>query len=495
MVLGLLLITGFPPGAWGVEPNAPVLTWQRPVLDTSTLNLQPQVLIRVFDNDGNLDWNRAVLSLNGQVMTNWKTSTEEMLQRRDNRSDTVKFTPDRQLAEDSIATVSFSIYDQAGNIASGTWQVSISSYRDMRLGMADSVYPSDDPALISANTKACTSCHKDNNVLQQNHARCANCHGNNLYPPKSTLLTNQSSSCIYCHYGKQFTNGYAHSNAINSGTIGKPPQHPYQGQIGIHTGSPADNCTVCHSRVLTREHVRRTDPTGAELRCATCHNTTAAARVQMAVANQNTSCGACHDGAAHEEKHTTGLDANCQTCHRATLSLEHLQNPATQTGTLTCDTCHTSTVLKVRMAIAGDGTYCGSCHTQGHDLKILDKVPEDIPLMPGLTWAAPEEAALWAGEAWLPDAFANGGQVVTSQRRQGLVAREVYQYYLQELEAKGWVTMDPLPGAEDLVFKMDFSKPNKKLLLWFYGGPDHNGEPLLPEGNRVELIYTVETNQ
>jgi len=469
----------------------PVLTLISPQEDFSTLDLQPKFSVKVADPDGNLDWNTAVVSLNGKNMTGWRTSTEEMYNYRNRSGDIINFRPNNLLDNDSVVTLRVYITDQAGGVTSSQWSFGVSTYRDMHIGAANSFYRFNEWELIGANNKACTSCHQDDAVLQQNHSRCGNCHGNNLYPPRSTILTKNSNACVNCHYGQTFTNGYAHNNAMKDGTVKRPPNHSATNLAVKHSSIPGETCLSCHSAVISREHARRQDSAGKELRCVTCHNSTARPEVLQAISAGDTNCSGCHTGVTHEQKHVSSLDNRCQNCHKASLSEEHLKNTVTQTQVLTCDTCHNNPDPRVGQALAWGSKYCGSCHTSGHNLSIGDKVPADIPLMEGYLWSNPRPLSLWKGESWVPRDYLPGGKIVISNRRTGVAAEQVLIYYKNNMTANGWTMTSSEPALDSKNFQLTFTKDNKKSIIWFYAGANHQAAPEVAAGPRIEVIYTA----
>jgi len=249
------------------------------------------------------------------------------------------------------------------------------------------------------------------------------------------------------------------------------------------------HCDECHNRVLMEEHKGRAGSDGKPMGCLTCHGDNVPRRVLDAVVGQKTNCDACHTVSSHEARHSpSGLDARCQTCHKPLLTDEHLRNPLTQAAGKTCKSCHSSPLAPVRRAINSKDTYCWSCHSQGHGTVIEDKPPDDLPLMPGFQWSAPEEAGIWAGEQWLPWEFA-AGKIIFSNRVVGVTPVDVALFYRDKLTALGWVPGEAAQG--DGFFRGEYVKDNRKLLIWSYGGPDHNGQPSVAEGSRVELIYVT----
>jgi len=88
------------------------------------------------------------------------------------------------------------------------------------------------------------------------------------------------------------------------------PQHNLAtfGSVYNHSSSISGGCLQCHYTPLTTEHYQRTGPTGQPLDCFTCHSNPAVS-VQLAVKNNETGCGGCHNQ-AHNLNLTSNVPAD-----------------------------------------------------------------------------------------------------------------------------------------------------------------------------------------
>jgi len=87
-------------------------------------------------------------------------------------------------------------------------------------------------------------------------------------------------------------------------------------------------------------------------------------RIQTAIANNNTGCGACHQNAGHKTQHDTVVAGECQNCHKPNLIDEHLARTNDQGIFYSCQTCHNSQDPLVVSAIAAHNKNCSACHPQ-----------------------------------------------------------------------------------------------------------------------------------
>ncbi|MFZ5640558.1 MAG: FlgD immunoglobulin-like domain containing protein [Bacillota bacterium] len=328
-------------------------------------------------------------------------------------------------------------------------------------------------------------------------ADCQKCHDPNLtieHPKYQDPVTLLSYDCNTCHQSTKTTVQQAIYNR-NTNCAGC---HTGSGHEAQHTPTGIQNdCAKCHIDSLTTEHLNNPKTqTGNAWTCNTCHASTVST-VVYAVYNNLKNCDACHTQAAHEQLHaTTSLDRYCTTCHVNSLTQEHLNNPKTQTDPVTgqvnpytCDTCHASNDPLVIGAIVTDNKQCAACHRLAHSISLAENVPADIPLYPGYIWTQPQDASLWAGESWMPDVFLVGGKVLISNRRTDVVGDAVYGFYTTEMAVNQWTPASPGPAPGSNYFKMTYTKGIHKAIVWFYGGADHNAEPVLSAGYRLDIIY------
>lgn len=393
----------------------------------------------------------------------------------DPASNNVRFTPSTPLSKDDFDHfVKLTVTDGTGLSSSLNWSILNRSCESCHIGYPASFMAPQKPHP----TDNCTACH--GGPVQD----CANCHYNNSNPPGvkhgpeyiSTSVPGwyDPLSCIQCH----------------NSAYGNIPKHPADNANYHNTTSSMDTCNKCHLSSLSKEHARRTDANGKNYDCNTCHSSTNTVVLQ-AIANKQKNCDACHgSNVNHEDLHnTTNLDGNCTTCHNNSLTQEHLSNQKTQTKTLNCDTCHNNSGALVSGAIATDNKQCAACHRQGHNVNFTENIPADIPLYSGFKWTTPINAAVFAGENWVPGEFVVGGKVILSNRRTDVSGDNVFAFYSNQLVGNGWALASdgPAPGAN--FYSVTFTKGIHKAVIWFYGGEDHNVSPVSPGGYRVEILY------
>jgi predicted CXXCH cytochrome family protein len=217
------------------------------------------------------------------------------------------------------------------------------------------------PALAMTGADDCTACHNtgytyfgnDDYHLSPGHRAIACyslCHWGGVPAPivnaheADEILGNDYTSsdhwgeaCDYCHQP------------------GHPliPQHTDAGTLAAHQ-STTTGCEDCHSVDLIETH-------DAYPTCGVCHES-GSTRVRSAIANNDTSCFACHDIPAegHEALHGGGLagtPVECAACHTDNISTEHDDD---------CGACHRSTSDRVLQAIADDELSCFACHPGYH---------------------------------------------------------------------------------------------------------------------------------
>lgn len=355
----------------------------------------------------------------------------------------------------------------------------------------------------------CINCHNEANTWVPQHnpdinalhtappADCLNCHTTKTNITKHTNpVTGQANDCNVCH---QSTEPKV-VTAINTANKNCAACHASASHEQVHTptGIQAD-CTKCHIDNLVNEHLSNpTTQTGNTWTCGTCHDSTVA-EVVYAINYSQKNCFQCHNQstANHQVVHeTTNLDTNCTTCHNNNLVTEHLNNPKTQTDPVTgqikpwtCATCHESTDPTRVWAISSGNEQCSVCHKVAHGINLVEKVPADIPLYAGYQYSSPIDTDIYAGETWMPDEFVNPeGRVVISNRRTDVTGNAVYTFYTTQMAANGWTVQPHTLDVSDF-FNLTFTKANRKVMIWFYGGANHTASPVLSAGYRLEVIY------
>ncbi|MHB9094944.1 MAG: hypothetical protein ACYC21_09745, partial [Eubacteriales bacterium] len=210
-------------------------------------------------------------------------------------------------------------------------------------------------------------------------------------------------------------------------------------------------------------------------------------KIQDAIKNKDTRCGACHESGDHSQFHNSGLDLNCQSCHNGNLMDEHLSNTKTQSKTLSCEACHSSNAKEVKRTVAAGSLDCAGCHQQGHNVNFVDKVPTDIPLYGGYQWSTPMEASIFTGESSTPGGYDNG-QLVMSNRRNDVTADQVWIFYSQQLPANGWTLKTAAPQAGVVSFTAEFNKDNRYVTVKCFNSENSDGTGT-QVGYRVEVWF------
>jgi hypothetical protein len=155
-------------------------------------------------------------------------------------------------------------------------------------GIGGGSVPSHDIPEIHKSTgdASCTTCHAKS--LTREHARegrtdqnsdaitCITCH-KSTNPKVVKAITDKNTACSACHTDLDHES--------------------------LHTSQLEDNCSGCHNKVLSTEHVKRGQT------CDTCHKSTDA-KVVTAITNKDKTCSACHENPGHKGNH----DA-CTKCH------------------------------------------------------------------------------------------------------------------------------------------------------------------------------------
>lgn len=458
---------------WSFTVGVPLsITMQQPA-DGSTVNLQQPLISAKLSTNTKIDASSIIMTLNG-------SSVPAVF---DQLTSTASYIPRKPLANENFYDVELQVKGSSGSITASKWRFYVSTLADMTFTIDDT---------------SCQLCHDRTKHPMNN---CSKCHGINLNPaaPQYPL-----DDCYNCHFQSPNPASYHKAGLpYSSKTLHKPQStdscivcHTKSWSTSIpllhntfdtalkHT-STSDGCTQCHAKSLTREHQRRTDAQGNSLNCYTCHNNTDP-NVQNAIKSRNTDCGACHSGLAANgghPAHDNGLDANCQTCHSSSILTEpqfHQKNG--------CQLCHSSQLEIVKYSIETKDTNCFSCHTQGHNINFVRKVPSDIPLYPGFDWTVPQPATIWAGETWLPAEYNSvGAKLIISNRRQGLSGTEIFGWYEQQMAANGWQKVGgPVTGSDN--FTIAYAKGVYKATIILYTGDSHDPAAAFI-GYRIEVLY------
>lgn len=451
----------------------PKITMQQPAAGSTANTLQPVISARVTDNNG-LDPSSIVMTVSGSPVP----AVYDPL------TSTVSYIPAAPLTNETFYDVGLQVKDISGSLTSSNWKFYVNTFPEM-------TFPQDDVNCQKCHSRAkhpmnnCSKCHGINlNAAEPQYPLddCYNCHFGQSNPPSyhtaglpdkmNALHDPQSTdSCMACHTKPWGTPVPQLHNAFDT--------------AARHTTTSV-GCTQCHANTLTREHQRRTDAQGNPLNCYTCHNNTNP-NVQNAIKTKDSSCGACHTGlganGGHPAHDNTGLDVSCQTCHSASILTEPQFH-----GKNSCQICHSSPRELVKYSIQTKDTNCFSCHTQGHNVNFVRKLPADIPLYPGFEWSVPQPATIWAGESWLPAEYNTAGaKIVISNRRQGLSGAAVFDWYAGQMSANDWQKLDgPAAGSDN--FMVTYAKGNRKATIILYAGETHDSSAAFT-GYRLEILY------
>jgi len=444
-----------------------------PAMGTTVTERRPEVNALVYGG-APIDPDSIVMQINGTTVNH----------SFDQAAGKITYRPAADLPNEKTHTVTLDFRDVLGSQASGTWSFKVNTYTEMT---------------VPVNDTTCQSCHQRTEHVMNN---CGKCHGTNLdaYKPVYPL-----DDCYNCHFGSKNYPAAYHSGGL---PLSIRPDHPVQvtdSCVECHTktwatGIPAYHDTVntaerhmttsagceqCHASSLTREHQQRTDADGNNLNCFTCHTSTENS-VQEAVSAKDSSCSACHslgsDGG--HPAHNNGLDASCQTCHTESILSEpqfHSQNG--------CQVCHGESAKEiVKYSISAKNTSCFSCHEEGHNVNFIQKVPGDIPQYPGFEWTVPVAARVWAEEPWFKNEYNSAGaKMIVSNRIQNVDSADVYSWFSQVSEGLGWTKSEgPDTGSDN--FTMTYTKDNRMMTVYFYGGATHEPSSVFI-GYRMEILY------
>jgi len=196
------------------------------------------------------------------------------------------YTPTSPLAVDVPHSVSMTAVDNVGATATFNWTFTIQTYPDMDF------------------TGPCTGCHIGYPAPNHPMTNCDGCHGG----------SSPIGDCRGCHgWGQRspdvLSSPYGHETywegrcdwCHSAAFAYKIPVHPANNEEYHNTTAPMDNCRPCHVTSLTREHAQRTDSAGDKLNCQTCH-ASPDRNVQLAIANKQKNCDACHGTVGHITK-------------------------------------------------------------------------------------------------------------------------------------------------------------------------------------------------
>ena len=436
----------------------PVINNASPVNNATVAVQTPTISARVTDN-GTIS--NVIMKINNEVVSPvFNTATG-----------IVSYTPSVPLENGKDYTINVTATDAVGAFSSLTWKFHIQIYPDMPVSNQCSTCHEGYP-VPNHPVDNCYGCHGNNQPIED----CADCHGGYTHGPEVLIVA-------YGHGGTWYPKCTdCHKPEFSY----KIPMHATDNAAYHNTTTTFDTCESCHELSLTREHNRYKDDAGNNYTCFTCHQNTNP-DVKLAIENKQKNCEACHGAATHETVHqTSNLNANCANCHLSSLTMEHLNNPVTQTQTLTCDSCHQNNKKEIRRTIAAKSVSCAGCHKQGHSVRFVESVPGDIPLYPGFSWTTPLEVDLFKDETGTPAGYETGLMVLSS-RRKNITAEEIWGFYLDSLTSQGWTPVT-LPEPGSVVSTAEFISRDRSLTLKYYNTLRNTGTGA-EVGYRIEIWY------
>ena len=114
-------------------------------------------------------------------------------------------------------------------------------------------------------------------------------------------------------------------------------------------------------------------------------------------------------------------------------------------------------------------------------------MPSAIPLYPGYRWSKVIDSSLFAGAAWLPAPYANGGNLVLSDRRNDVASADIWAFYRDGMAARGWTLVSPAPSGSS--FSAVFQKEGHTTYVLFFNGLTAGEPSVVSSGYRLELVY------
>ncbi len=244
-------------------------------------------------------------------------------------------------------------------------------------------------SLTANHNENCATCHDSSrpdviDAVAANNTACSACH--QIHPDvshESDFVKNKEIDCSWCHSkkldGEHQKRGYScricHQTDVSKVNFAVNTQNRYcdachnvhDDITEVHESVFPDiltvNCSGCHSRVISDEHVDRVNSDGEEMTCKTCHDDDSPDDVRKAVKNNDTSCVSCHDSIHGDvtPKHTAefrNAGFACAGCHKVSLDQEHKRQDRG------CNTCHESSNRTVITVIREKRTECNSCHIE-----------------------------------------------------------------------------------------------------------------------------------
>lgn len=209
--------------------------------------------------------------------------------------------------------------------------------------------------------------------------------------------------------------------------------------------------------------------------------------VKEAYYGKTAKCTDCHAQSIHDNAHIPSLDQSCQTCHMASLADEHIKNEKTQTKSLNCVTCHKSADPVVSLTIKNKNNRCSGCHSEAHNVLIVDDVPADIPLYSGFRWTTPMGFKTWYGEGWGPEEMLGSGKVLISDRKADVSGQAIEDFYNTSMAANEWNAGTRTEGVGYL--QLQYTKGTRAAYIYWYNGSIPNTGNASTADYRLLILY------
>ena len=236
-------------------------------------------------------------------------------------------------------------------------------------------------------------CHGTRDLLGAHQEKrstfaCADCHGSARQQVKDAIAAHKTA-CSDCHAGVSETTGHFGQHWAGPLLVDSAGPH-YAYGTGSKSGTPASDCTGCHTSNLVAEHLGQVDPAtgnitrptrydsqGHPLVCATCHSALPGTMVGNAITNHLTNCDACHVvhqqiPAVHTSTYAAAPQVPCSPCHSSQIELVHNGGYTTPSSKVLtgCAVCHANYEAPrgpvVQAAITAGDTKCTACHGVSH---------------------------------------------------------------------------------------------------------------------------------
>lgn len=547
---------------WSFSINditAPMITLLTPAPNTVTADFSPTISAKITDENG-IDPNRVVLSLNEEVVGTFNPA-----------NGIVSYKPGYSLA-DGTYSVALAVYDVFDNSSTANWSFVV---RDSGAPLITNLLPP--PTMGTRATKPKISASvTDTGGLDVNRLtltvdgvpldvifspdRPGSIVGGTVSAVPATDLSSAMHTAVVTVFDKA-GNSQKKTWQFGVNTFVEMSAETIGGCVGCHNEgitslekrhvAGSGDCGLCHGRGLGYAH--------GDADCSQCHG---GHGDYWPPAVGSIPCTQCHNSQYWDVVPTHGgplvvtpqhnydaMGEQCLACHFSSLTKEHNVYVEGRGAAYNCATCHQSSDLKVKEAIAGHNSacvtchgdkanhqalhqidinpacaechannletdhivnrpnrglncetchpgntnpsnkQCSECHSEGHGISLSKTVPSDIPLYSGVEWSEPINVGIFAGESWVPEGDSSGLKLLMTRRSREISGSEVWNFYKNEMSIKGWTLDSPAPAADSDFYNVTFSKYTRKAKISFYGGENHDNSPKVESGYRIEILY------